>query len=154
MYIKIIKINLIIKKLILYTLAGDVKDNDTDDNSTPNPTPAPVPSHDIRPASDVKSVPNRIAPPTYSSWTADYVYTLYRASDMKLICYNVVNLKALIDLFKFNLTNGHLKVYIDSTLLFDCYVGDDLSQVIFEIIEKYLGKHKMTIEFTGSDGKT
>ena len=136
--------------LKVYTLAGDVKDNDTDDNSTPNPTPAP----DVKPVPDVKITPDRIVPASYSSQITNHVYTLYRASDMKLICYNVVNLKALMDLFRLNLTNGFLKVYIDGTIVFDGYVGDDLSQVIFEIIEKYLGKHIMTIEFTGSDGKT
>jgi len=83
------------------------------------------------------------------------VYTVYRSSDMKMICHSVVfNLKALMDLFNLNLTNGHLKVYIDGTLLFDGDVGDDLSKIIFEIIEKFLGKHEITIEFTDSNGNT
>ena len=60
---------------------------------------------------------------------------------MKVICKsNVINLKILIDLFKFNLTNGHLKVYVDGTLVFDGDVDDDLTKVIFEIIEKFQGK--------------
>ena len=91
---------------------------------------------------------------SYNSQT-NYVYTLYRASDMKIICHsNVINLKALMDLFKLNLTNGHLKVYIDGTLVFDGDVDDDLSRVIFEIFEKFLGKHEITVEFTDSNGKT
>ena len=74
---------------------------------------------------------------------------------MKMICQaNVVNLKALMDLFNRTFTNGHLKVYIDGTLVFDGDVDDDLSRVIFEIIEKFLGKHEVTVEFTDSSGKT
>ncbi|WP_407422231.1 hypothetical protein, partial [Methanobrevibacter sp.] len=53
-----------------------------------------------------------------------------------------------------NLTNGHLKVYVDGTLVFDGDVDDDLSRIIFEIIEKFLGKHEITIEFTDSNGNT
>lgn len=91
---------------------------------------------------------------SYNSQT-NYLYTIYRASDMKIICHsNVINLKALMDLFKLNLTNGHLKVYIDGTLVFDGDVDDDLSRVIFEILEKFLGKHEITVEFTDSNGKT
>lgn len=72
---------------------------------------------------------------------------------MKMICQaNVVNLKALMDLFNRTFTNGHLKVYIDGTLVFDGDVDDDLSRVIFEIIEKFLGKHEVTVEFTDSNG--
>ena len=114
----------------------------SDDKPTPSPNP------------DVKPVPDRIVPAIVQGKATDHAYTLYRASDMKLICYNVINLKALMDLFKLNLTNGHLKVYVDGTLVFDGDVDDDLSRVIFEIIEKFLGKHEITIEFTGADGKT
>ncbi|WP_407424426.1 hypothetical protein, partial [Methanobrevibacter sp.] len=53
-----------------------------------------------------------------------------------------------------NLTNGHLKVYVDGTLVFDGDVDDDLSRIIFEIIEKFLGKHEITIEFKDSSGNT
>ena len=116
--------------------------------------PAPSPDDNDKPASkpvpDVKS--------TYfskSTYSPQHVYTLYRAYDMKMICQaNVVNLKALMDLFNRTFTNGHLKVYIDGTLVFDGDVGDDLSRVIFEIIEKFLGKHEVTVEFTDSSGKT
>ena len=55
-------------------------------------------------------------------------YTLYHAYDMKIINSNAVNLKALIELFKYNLINGHLKVYINSTLIFESDVDDDLSK--------------------------
>ena len=59
-----------------------------------------------------------------------------------------------MDLFNLNLTNGHLKVYIDGTLVFDGDVTEDLTKTIFEIIEKYLGKHEITIEFTDNNGNT
>ena len=106
-----------------------------------------TPVHDVKPITSKKIVIN------YKSNTANHVYTLYRASDMKMICHsNAVNLKALIDLFMFNLTNGHLKVYIDGTLVFDGDVDDDLSKIIFEIIEKFLGKHNISVEFTDANG--
>ena len=111
--------------------------NDDKDNAMPNDN----------------SATNKI-PTNYNS-QPNHVYTLYRASDMKMICQSVViNLKALMDLFNLNLTNGHLKVYIDGTLVFDGDVDDDLSKVIFKIIEKFLGKHEITIEFTDSNGNT
>ena len=94
-------------------------------------------------------------PAGYGSNAAGHAYSLYRASDMKLICHSsFVYLKDLIELFDFNLTNGHLKVWIDGILVFEGDVGDDMLQVIFEIIEKFLGKHEMTVEFTDSNGKT
>ncbi|AMD17373.1 hypothetical protein TL18_04670 [Methanobrevibacter sp. YE315] len=94
-------------------------------------------------------------PAGYGPKAAGHAYSLYRASDMKLICHSsFVYLKDLIDLFDFNLTNGHLKVWIDGILVFEGDTGDDMLQVIFEIIEKFLGKHEMTVEFTDSNGKT
>ena len=132
-----------------YTVADDGKDNDTDDDPTPSPDIKPTPVPGTKPASGKK------IPVNYNSNTANNAFTVYRASDMKVICHsNVINLKALIDLFKLNMTNGHLKVYIDGTLVFDGDVDDDLSRVIIEIIEKFLGKHKITVEFTDSSGKT
>lgn len=142
--------------LKVYTLADDGKDNGTDDDPTP---PDVKPTHDP----DVKPTPSQYVKPTvskevstnYNQNTENHIYTLYRASDMKVICrINVINLKVLIDLFNFNLTNGHLKVYVDGTLVFDGDVDDDLSKVIFEIIEKFLGKHQITVEFTDHNGET
>ena len=130
--------------LKVYTLADNGTDNGTDDDPTPDVKPTPIPNF--------KPIPSKKITTNYKS---NHVYTVYRASDMKVICRsNVINLKALIDLFKFNLTNGHLKVYIDGTLIFDGDVDDDLSKVIFEIIEKFLGKHKITVEFTDHNGNT
>ncbi len=107
--------------LKVYTLADDGKDNGTDDDPTP---PDVKPTHDP----DVKPTPSQYVKPTvskevstnYNQNTENHIYTLYCASDMKVICrINVINLKVLIDLFNFNLTNGHLKVYVDGTLVFD-----------------------------------
>ena len=50
--------------------------------------------------------------------------------------------------------NGHIKVYIDGELVFEGDTTDDLTQVIFEIIDKYLGEHEVTVEFTDSKGKS
>ncbi len=135
--------------LKVYTVADDGKDNDTDDGPTPSPDVKPSPIPDPKPAAGKKISAN------YNLYTANNAYTVYRASDMEVICHsNVINLKALIVLFKLNMTNGHLKVYIDGTLVFDGDVDDDLFRVIFEIIEKFLGKHEITIEFTDKSGKT
>ena len=46
------------------------------------------------------------------------------------------------------------QVYVDGELVFDDDVEGDLSQVIFEIIEKFLGEHEIKVEFTDADGKT
>ena len=134
--------------LKVYTVCGEEKDNDTNDT---NDTPTPVQDPDVKPT-PVHNLKPKISL-NYKSDTANHVYTLYRGSDMKMICRsNAVNLKALIDLFMLNLRNGHLKVYIDGTLVFDGDVDDDLSKIIFEIIEKFLGKHNISVEFTDSSG--
>ena len=133
--------------LKVYTLADEKKENDTDDKPTPYVKPAPTP--------DAKEPSIKKMQVKYSPNIANHAYTLYRASDMKVICHTrAVNLKALIDLFNFNLTNGHLKVYIDGTLIFEGDVDDNLSKVIFEIIEKYFGKHGITIEFKDKSENT
>ena len=134
--------------LKVYTLMDDIKnDNDTNTNET-------------TPANNGKSVnkhvvSNKKIAGNDKHQRANHVYTLYRADDMKFICQsNAINLKALMDLYDFNFTNGHLKVYIDGTLVFDDDVDDDLSRIIFEIIERFVGKHEMAVDFTDSNGKT
>lgn len=39
-------------------------------------------------------------------------------------------------------------------LLFEGDTTDDLTQEIFEITDRYLGKHEITVEFTDSQGKS
>ncbi|AMD17308.1 hypothetical protein TL18_04285 [Methanobrevibacter sp. YE315] len=136
-----------------YTNTITVISNSSNDNNTPDKGN----ESDDKSVPDIKPTPSSTMPAysRQSSYNSEYVYTLYRADDMKVICRsNVVILKALMDLFKVNLTNGHLKVYIDGVLVFDGDVDDNLSKVIFEILEKFLGKHEITVEFTDSEGKT
>ncbi len=66
---------------------------------------------------------------------------------------NTVTLGKLCEIFNQSFINGHLLLYIDGELVFNDTVGDDLTAVIFEIIEKYLGKHEIKVEFTDADGK-
>ena len=75
--------------------------------------------------------------------------------DTELICQtNSFTLESLNKLFDMTFVNGHLKVCIDDELVFEGDTNDDLTQEIFEIIDKYLGKHEITVEFTDSQGKS
>ncbi len=137
-----------------YVMTTTVPISDYEVNNTVIVKEVPAPSPD-----DVNPAPSQRLDvrPTYSgqSTYSPHVYTVYRANDMKMICQaNTVNLKALMDLFNRSFINGHLKVYIDGTIVFDGDVDDDLSRVIFEIIEKFLGKHEVSVEFTDTSGKT
>ncbi len=67
---------------------------------------------------------------------------------------NVITLGVLNEIFGQTFTNGHLLLYIDGELVFNGTVDDDLATVILEIIEKFLGKHELKVEFTDADGKT
>ncbi|WP_407432718.1 hypothetical protein [Methanobrevibacter sp.] len=86
---------------------------------------------------------------------ASKTYTVTRLSDNQLICKaNLFILEYLNKLFNMTFINGHLKVYIDGKLVFEGDTTDDLTQVIFEIIDEYLGEHEITVEFTNSEGKS
>ena len=52
--------------------------------------------------------------------------------------------------------NGTLLVYVDGKLVFNDTVGDDLSTVILEILEKYIGEHELKVVFAdaGNESKT
>ena len=116
-----------------------MKQNVPADNGT---TPRYVPSY-----SPVKS--------TYSYKAAPKVYTVTRLSDNVLICKaNLFILEHLNKLFNMTFINGHLKVYIDGKLVFEGNTTDDLTLVLFEILEEYLGEHEVTVEFTDSEGKS
>ena len=92
---------------------------------------------------------------TYYNNAAPKTYTVTRLSDNQLICKsNFFILEYLNKLFNMTFINGHLKVFIDGKLVFEGNTTDDLTQVIFEIIEKYLGEHEITVEFTNSEGKS
>lgn len=92
---------------------------------------------------------------TYNNNAASKTYTVLRASDNLLICKsNLFILEYLNKLFNMTFINGHLKVYIDGELVFEGDTTDDLTQVIFEIMDKYLGEHEITVEFTDREGKS
>ena len=38
--------------------------------------------------------------------------------------------------------------------MFDGDVDDNLAKVIFEMIQALIGRHEISVEFSGSDGKT
>jgi len=66
----------------------------------------------------------------------------------------VITLGQLNEIFGQTFTNGHLLLYIDGELVYNGTVGDDIATVILEIIDKFLGKHELKVEFTDADGKT
>ena len=75
--------------------------------------------------------------------------------DTELICQtNIFTLESLNKLFDMTFINGDLKVCIDDELVFEGDATDDLTQEIFEIIDQYLGKHEISVEFTDSKGKS
>lgn len=67
---------------------------------------------------------------------------------------NTITLGKLCEMFNQTFTNGHLLLYIDGELVFNGTVSDDLSVVLFEIIEKFLGKHELKVEFTDNNNQT
>jgi hypothetical protein len=77
------------------------------------------------------------------------------AYDYELICKsNVFDLESLNKLFDMTFINGQLKVCLDDELLFKGDTADDLKQEIFEIMDKYLGEHEISVEFTDGQGKS
>ena len=67
---------------------------------------------------------------------------------------NVLTLGELNEIYNQTFINGHLLVYIDGELVFNGTTNEDLTTVIMNIIEKFLGKHEIKVEFTDADGKT
>lgn len=63
-------------------------------------------------------------------------------------------LGAINKLFDHSIINGHLIVYIDGQIVFNDTITDDLSTTLFKIIEQYLGRHNIKIEFTDSSHHT
>ena len=118
------------------------KQNTTPENTTPV-VPAPKSIYPVKYAA------------AYSA-PAPKTFTVTRLSDHQVICKNtyLFILEFLNKLFNATFINGHLKVYIDGELVFEGDTTDDLTQVIFEIVEKYLGEHEITVEFTDSNNKT
>ena len=64
-------------------------------------------------------------------------------------------IQRLNEIFGQNFINGHLVVYIDGKVVFNGTVGDDISTILFEIIDSLLGNHELKVEFTvGNDTQT
>ncbi|AMD17141.1 hypothetical protein TL18_03360 [Methanobrevibacter sp. YE315] len=104
----------------------------------------------------VPSAPSSYKPVKYAYRNvAPKTYTVTRVSDHQIICKSkFFILDHLNKLFNMTFINIHIKVYIDGELVFDGNTTDDLTQVIFEIIDKYLGEHEITVELTDSENKT
>ena len=115
-----------------------MKNNAPDNGTTPD---YPAPNY-----SPVRNTYYNAAPKTY---------TVTRLSDNQVICKsNLFILEYLNKLFNMTFINGHLKVYIDGRLVFEGDTTDDLTQVLFEIIDEYLGEHEITVEFTDDQGSS
>ena len=67
---------------------------------------------------------------------------------------NVLTLDGLNNIFNQSFINGTLLVYVDGKLVFNDTVYDDLSTVIFDIIEKFMGVHELKVVFTDSNNKS
>ena len=64
-------------------------------------------------------------------------------------------IRTLKNIFGQEFINGHLVVYIDGKVVFNASVNEDLSTVIFKIINSLLGNHELKVEFTvNGDTKT
>lgn len=80
---------------------------------------------------------------TYKKNTRDEIRLFYKIIHNDKIIYegNYMMLATLNNIFNQKFINGHLVVFIDGQVVFNDSVTDNISLVIFEIIEKFLGKH-------------
>lgn len=79
-------------------------------------------------------------------------HTIKKASDNSVVYQgNSLTLDAINKIFGQNITNGHLVVFMDGQVIFNDTASDDLSMTILQLIEKYLGNHKIKIEFTDAN---
>ena len=67
---------------------------------------------------------------------------------------NQLTLGVLNQIFNQNFTNGHLLVYIDGKLVFNATTTDDLSQLIYNLLDLLSGNHEIKVEFTDNEGNT
>jgi predicted outer membrane repeat protein len=67
---------------------------------------------------------------------------------------NYLDLKSLNNIFNQNFTNGHLLVYIDGKLVFNGTTTDDLSLIIYNLINLLSGNHEIKVVFTDENGNT
>ena len=92
---------------------------------------------------------------SYSPQKVGQTYTIKKASDNTVVYQgNALTLEAINKIFNQDIVNGHLVVYMDGKVVFNDTVTDDLSTTILKIVEQYLGKHNIKIEFTDGDNNT
>lgn len=83
------------------------------------------------------------------------VYTKITVNNRDIpIINNQLTLDTLMKIFNQDFTNGHLVVYIDGRIVYNGTTTDDLTQVIYDLIKIFSGKHEIKVEFTDSQGKT
>ncbi len=123
--------------------------NDTNTTPEPKPEPKPVPTKKATRHTEKTLTKNNPAQ------TAKHTHTIRLASDNTLVWTgNSLTLEALNSIFDLNFTNGHLLVYIDGVLVFNDTVGDDLTTIIMELLDKYLGEHEIKVVFTDNKNNT
>ncbi len=82
-------------------------------------------------------------------------HTIKLARDNTLVYTgNKLTLNALNKIFNSNFTNGHLLVYIDGVLVFNGTTSEDITMVILELLDKYLGVHEIKVVFTNNENQT
>ncbi|RAP49135.1 MAG: hypothetical protein BZ138_08275 [Methanosphaera sp. rholeuAM270] len=130
--------------LISYSEPVEVKIVNNDTNNTPQPKPAPK----VKPTT-TKTTKNA------KKITQSNTHTIRLARDNTLIYTgNALTLEALNKIFDHNFTNGHLLVYIDGVLVFNQTTTDDITTVILELLDKYLGEHEIKVVFTDNQNHT
>jgi predicted outer membrane repeat protein len=105
---------------------------------------------------------NRINKKTVSQSNSQYqnkqektIYTKITVNNRDIpIINNHLTLDTLMKIFNQDFTNGHLLVYIDGKLVFNGTTTDDITQVIYDLINLLSGKHEIKVEFMDSEGKT
>ncbi|RAP44237.1 MAG: hypothetical protein BZ135_08665 [Methanosphaera sp. rholeuAM6] len=130
--------------LKVYTVETEENDtNNTNDTPTPQPKPA---------SQKEKPVPHKT---TQNKIIKTNSHTIRLANDgQSVYTGNTLTLEALNSIFDLNFTNGHLLVYLDGALVFNDTTTDDLSMIILEILDKYLGEHEIKVVFTDNENHT
>lgn len=104
-----------------------------------NEKPVKTYNYNVKKVSNVKEVKN-----------SKTLHKSYKVSVNDKVVYEgrYFTIQTLNDIFGQNFTKGHLVVYLDGKVVFNATVGDDISTIIFEIIESLLGNHELKVEFT------
>lgn len=99
-----------------------------------------------------KPTPNQ----NYQEYSTNYrsVNTITANNHQISIQDNKLTLYVLNQIFNMDFRNGHLLVYIDGKLVFNATTTDDLSQVIFDLLDLLSGNHEIKVEFTDNNGNT